>query len=109
MTTISKEAKLVIFINIFTVEPANQQRLVQLPPRVAQMSVRHAPGFISSALHRSLEDAPNVACVVALGRCGERGSRPFDRCARLLRRTARPRVAVKRPGTPVRSACRLVR
>jgi hypothetical protein len=60
VTTISKEAKLVIFINIFTVEPANQQRLVQLPARVAQMSVRHARGFISSALHRSLADSPNV-------------------------------------------------
>jgi quinol monooxygenase YgiN len=55
MTTISKGAKLVTFINVFTVEPANQQRLVELLACVTDASVRHAPGFISSALHRSLD------------------------------------------------------
>jgi hypothetical protein len=30
MTTISKDAKLVTFINVFTVEPAKQQLLVSL-------------------------------------------------------------------------------
>ena len=55
MTTISKDAKLVTFINVFTVEPANQQRLVELLGRVTDTSVRHAPGFVSSALHRSLD------------------------------------------------------
>ena len=55
MTTISKDAKLVTFINVFTVEPANQQRLVDLLTRVTETSVRHAPGFVSSALHRSLD------------------------------------------------------
>ena len=55
MTTISKEAKLVTFINVFTVEPANQQRLMDLLTRVTDASVRHAPGFVSSALHRSLD------------------------------------------------------
>jgi hypothetical protein len=33
MTTISKDAKLVTFINVFTVEPANQQRLVRSATR----------------------------------------------------------------------------
>jgi hypothetical protein len=42
MTTISKGAKLVTFINVFTVEPANQQRLVELLARVTETSVRHA-------------------------------------------------------------------
>lgn len=55
MTTISKDAKLVTFINIFTVEPANQQRLVELLARVTETSVQHASGFISCALHRSLD------------------------------------------------------
>ncbi len=55
MTTISKDTKLVTFINVFTVEPANQQRLIELLARVTETSVRHAPGFISSALHRSLD------------------------------------------------------
>jgi quinol monooxygenase YgiN len=55
MTAISKDAKVVTFINIFNVEPANQQRLVELLARFTDTSVRHAPGFISSALHRSLD------------------------------------------------------
>jgi quinol monooxygenase YgiN len=55
MTTISKAAKLVTFINVFTVEPSNQQRLVDLLSRVTDTTVRHAPGFVSSALHRSLD------------------------------------------------------
>jgi quinol monooxygenase YgiN len=55
MTTISKDAKLVTFINVFTVEPANQQRLVELLARVTETSVRNASGFVSCALHRSLD------------------------------------------------------
>src|SRR5580704_15107399 len=55
MTTISKDAKLVTFINVFTIEPANQQRLVDLLARFTDASVRHAPGFVSAALHRSLD------------------------------------------------------
>ena len=55
MTTLSKDAKLVTFINVFSVEPANQRRLVELLVRVTDTSVRHAPGFISSALHRSVD------------------------------------------------------
>src|SRR5271165_3784651 len=55
MTTISKDAKLVTLINVFTVDPMNQQRLVELLARATDTSVRHAPGFVSSALHRSLD------------------------------------------------------
>lgn len=55
MTTISKDAGLVTFINVFTVEPANQQRLVDLLTQVTEKYVRHASGFVSSALHRSLD------------------------------------------------------
>jgi len=55
MTTISKDAKLVTFINVFTVDPANQQRLVDLLARSTDTSVRHAPVFISSSLHRSID------------------------------------------------------
>ena len=55
MTTTSKDAKLVTFINVFTVESANQQRLVELLTRVTETSVRHARGFVSAALHRSLD------------------------------------------------------
>jgi quinol monooxygenase YgiN len=55
MTTISLNAKLVTLINVFTVEPANQQRLLDLLVRATETSVRHAPGFISSSLHRGID------------------------------------------------------
>jgi quinol monooxygenase YgiN len=53
--TISNYTKLVTFINVFTVEPANQQRLVDLLAHATNASVRQAPGFVSATLHRSLD------------------------------------------------------
>jgi quinol monooxygenase YgiN len=35
--------------------PANQRRLVDLLAKVTETSVRRAPGFVSSSLHRSLD------------------------------------------------------
>ena len=55
MTTISLIPKLVTLINVFTVEPEHQQRLLELLARATETSVRHAPGFISSSLHRGLD------------------------------------------------------
>ena len=55
MTQISKVTKLVTFINIFTVKPEDQSCLVELLARVTETSVRHAPGFVSARLHRSLD------------------------------------------------------
>jgi quinol monooxygenase YgiN len=57
MTTISKDNNLVTIINVFTVDPANQQRLVDLLTEATETSVRRAPGFVSAALHRSLDGA----------------------------------------------------
>jgi quinol monooxygenase YgiN len=45
----------VVLINVFTVEPVNQQRLVDLLVRATAGSVNTAPGFISSTLHRSID------------------------------------------------------
>jgi quinol monooxygenase YgiN len=55
MPVISKSKKLLTLINVFTVEPANQQKLLELLARATETSVRHAPGFISASLHRSLD------------------------------------------------------
>ena len=55
MTMISLTRKLVTLINVFTVEPANQRRLLDLLLRATETSVRHAPGFISASLHRGLD------------------------------------------------------
>jgi quinol monooxygenase YgiN len=55
MTTISPSRMLVTLINVFTVEPANQRKLLELVARATENSVRHAPGFVSASLHRSLD------------------------------------------------------
>ena len=47
--------KPVILINVFTVEPAKQQELIDLLTRATEDSVRHAAGFLSARLHRSLD------------------------------------------------------
>lgn len=55
MTTISEDEGLITFINVFTVSPDNQQRLVELLTQATDLSVRHASGFVSAALHQSFD------------------------------------------------------
>ncbi|OAS15451.1 antibiotic biosynthesis monooxygenase [Paenibacillus oryzisoli] len=43
------------FINVFTVDPTNQDRVVELLTQATEGSVTEAPGFISCSLHRSLD------------------------------------------------------
>jgi quinol monooxygenase YgiN len=45
----------VILINTFTVEPENQQEVVELIARATEDHVRYAKGFVSAGLHRSLD------------------------------------------------------
>ena len=42
-------------LNVFTVAPAQQGRLVELLAQATESSVRHVPGFVGAALHRSLD------------------------------------------------------
>jgi quinol monooxygenase YgiN len=42
-------------INVFTVSPENQGRLIELLTRATESTVRHVPGFISATLHQSLD------------------------------------------------------
>ena len=46
---------MITLINVFVVEPANQQKIVDLLVRATDEFVRRAPGFLSSTLHRSLD------------------------------------------------------
>ncbi|OAS21758.1 antibiotic biosynthesis monooxygenase [Paenibacillus oryzisoli] len=46
---------MVTLINVFTVEPINQDRLIELLTQATEVSVKYAPGFVSSSLHRSLD------------------------------------------------------
>ncbi len=51
----SERGSIVTLINVFTVEPTNQRRLVSLLARATERSVNRAPGFISATLHRSTD------------------------------------------------------
>ncbi|GMK44510.1 antibiotic biosynthesis monooxygenase family protein [Paenibacillus glycanilyticus] len=55
MTHISADHPVLTFINVFTVKPENQDRLVELLTSATDVSVRYAAGFISSSLHRSTD------------------------------------------------------
>jgi quinol monooxygenase YgiN len=55
MTQISANGDAITLIKVFTVEPANQRRLVELLTEATEVSVRQAPGFISASLHRSTD------------------------------------------------------
>src|SRR5262245_51807988 len=45
----------VTLINVFTVAPEDQERLIELLTAATERSVRFAPGLISARLHRSLD------------------------------------------------------
>ena len=55
MPTIAKGDRPMTVINVFTVEPQKQARLVELLTRATETSIRHVPGFVAAALHRSLD------------------------------------------------------
>ena len=55
MTTIAENTGFVTAINVFTVDPSNQQRLIDLLAHMTESSVRDLPGFVSAALHRSVD------------------------------------------------------
>src|SRR5580698_6915555 len=55
MTTISVENNYLTLINVFTVDPVNQQKLVDLLIVATEGSVTKITGFISSSLHKSLD------------------------------------------------------
>ena len=74
---------MITLINVFTVAPGNQQRLVELLARATDEFVSGAPGFLSSTLHRSLDGTKvtmyaqwaSVEAYEAMRR--EPGPRPF--------------------------------
>lgn len=55
MTIISTKNHYLTLINVFIVDPSNQQKLVELLKLATEGSVRKVTGFISSSLHRSID------------------------------------------------------
>ena len=55
MPTIVKGDRPMTAINVFTVAPENQARLIELLRQATESNIRHVPGFVSAALHRGLD------------------------------------------------------
>jgi quinol monooxygenase YgiN len=55
MAQITTRGKLVTLINVFTVEPAKQNDLIEVLTRATDETIRHFPGFISANIHKSLD------------------------------------------------------
>jgi quinol monooxygenase YgiN len=55
MTTISKDNNVVTLINVFTVEPENQQRLVDMLVEATEKTMKRLPGFVSANIHKSVD------------------------------------------------------
>ena len=45
----------IVFINVFSVDPAQQNRLIGLLTAATEGFVNRAPGFLGATLHRGLE------------------------------------------------------
>lgn len=54
MVTISEENQVVTLINVFTVEPENQQRLVEMLVEASQ-KIKNVPGIVSASIHQSAD------------------------------------------------------
>src|SRR5215210_4506045 len=55
MVTIAKDNDVVTLINVFTVAPEDQQRLVGVLVEATEAVMSKQPGFVSANIHRSLD------------------------------------------------------
>jgi quinol monooxygenase YgiN len=55
MARISDRQAILTLINVFTVEPENQQALVDLLVEATETTMKTKPGYISANIHRSLD------------------------------------------------------
>ncbi len=55
MTQITQNADVVTLINVFTVEPQDQQRLVDSLAESTESAMNRLPGFVSANIHKSFD------------------------------------------------------
>jgi len=53
MATIANGREMLTLINVFTVRPEDQQKLVQLLLDATDETMKHLPGFVSATIHKS--------------------------------------------------------
>ncbi len=54
-TTIRADAEIMTLVNVFTVEPPQQQELVDVLVEATDEVMQTLPGFVSANIHRSLD------------------------------------------------------
>jgi hypothetical protein len=55
MATISPSPKILTLVNVFTVDPASQQRLVDVLIAATERTMKQMQGFISASIHKSYD------------------------------------------------------
>ena len=60
MATIQNGRNVLTLINVFTVKPENQQRLVDLLTEATERTMKQLPGFVSASIHRSVDGTKAV-------------------------------------------------
>ncbi|MDR0358492.1 MAG: antibiotic biosynthesis monooxygenase [bacterium] len=55
MTRIAIDQDVVTLVNVFSVAPENQEKLLDMLIEATQQTMRHLPGFVSANFHRSLD------------------------------------------------------
>ena len=55
MSTIDTHTNVMTLVNVFTVQPENQNRLVDLLTEATEHTMKGLPGFVSANIHRSLD------------------------------------------------------
>lgn len=55
MVRISQDQDVVTLINVFTIEPESQQRLVDLLVEATEATMGSQPGYVSANIHKSLD------------------------------------------------------
>jgi quinol monooxygenase YgiN len=55
MPAITTENNYLTLINVFTVDPSNQQKLIDLLTLATDSNVKNIAGFISASLHKSID------------------------------------------------------
>lgn len=55
MVQIASANEVATLINVFTVSPENQQKLVDMLVEATEKTMRHIPGFVSASIHKSAD------------------------------------------------------
>jgi heme-degrading monooxygenase HmoA len=55
MTIIKAENNVFTLVNVFTVDPENQQKVIEVLVEAVEQTINKLPGFVSSNLHRSFD------------------------------------------------------